>query len=72
MTRITITIELLEAGLIIVADPSLEQLLERARLTRQGLNPAEKIAVAAWIAIRHQSEEIGAMQSGHTPDESKH
>ena len=66
MTRITITIELLEAGLVI-ADPSLEQRLERARLSRQSLNRAERIAVAAWIAIAHQAADLDPMQSGHAP-----
>jgi len=61
VTKITITIEQLEAGLIIVADPSLEQLLERARAPQQNLNAAERIAVAAWIAIVHQAAEIGAL-----------
>lgn len=63
MAKITITMEDLPEGLIIVGDPSMSSLFDKAK-ARQPLTVAESMALAAWSAIASQAAQLGSVHSG--------
>ena len=66
MTKITITLEDASDGVLIIGDPSMQQLMEKAQQLYRGepLSIAENMAVAAWTAILQRAREIGDVQAG--------
>lgn len=64
MSKITITIEDVPGeGVIIVGEPSMQELGARLR-SRQQLTIAQRLAMAAWMAIADQAKHIGNVSTG--------
>lgn len=63
MTRLTITIEDCDVGVIIVGDPSLQALQAKAS-AQQSLTVGEMLALAAWAAIAESALDFATATDG--------
>lgn len=64
MAKITIAIEDCDDGLLIVGDPSMNELITKARTAPKSLSMAEFMALAAWEAIASTARMLGDVQTG--------